>query len=92
VLYWSVIEWAHQNGFRKVDLGRCTPGSGNYEFKQHWRPVEQPLHWRYWVPRGSTVPAPRREDSKFSLAVNVWKRLPLPIANAIGPRIVGSIP
>jgi lipid II:glycine glycyltransferase (peptidoglycan interpeptide bridge formation enzyme) len=91
-LYWSVIEWAHQNGFRRVDLGRCTPGSGNYDFKRHWRPTEVPLRWYSWSSSGSQAHAPRRDDSKFSLAVNVWKRLPLPVANTIGPLIVRSIP
>jgi FemAB-related protein (PEP-CTERM system-associated) len=91
-LYWSVIEWAHQNSFRKVDLGRCTPGSGNYDFKRHWRPTEQPLHWHCWAPAGSEVHAPRRDDAKFNLAVNVWKHLPLPVANTIGPLIVRCIP
>jgi serine/alanine adding enzyme len=92
LMYWSVIEWAFANGYRHVDLGRCTPGSGNYEFKQHWRPVERPLHWRYWMSKGDRVPAVKREDSRFAMAVEVWKRLPLSVANSLGPLVVRSIP
>lgn len=36
LMYWSVLEWALINGYRRVDLGRCTPGGGTYEFKRHF--------------------------------------------------------
>jgi FemAB-related protein (PEP-CTERM system-associated) len=92
LLYWIFLEWAIQNGFRSVDLGRCTPGSGTYEFKRHWGCEEQVLHWYHWVAPGKLVPQLRPENSKFQLATRVWRRLPLAIANGLGPRIVRGLP
>jgi serine/alanine adding enzyme len=92
VLYWSVIEKAILQGYRSLDLGRCTKGSGNWAFKRHWNPVERPLHWYYWLRPGTAIPELRPDNLKFRVAINLWKRLPLIVANGLGPRLVRSIP
>jgi serine/alanine adding enzyme len=91
-LYWTFIEWAIQNGYARVDLGRSTPGSGTHEFKRHWRCEEHHLHWYYWLGRGVSIPHLRPDNPRFRLATRVWQKLPLGIANLLGPRIVRSIP
>jgi FemAB-related protein (PEP-CTERM system-associated) len=92
MLYWTFLEWAIKQGFREIDLGRCTPGGGTYEFKRHWGCREQPMHWYYWVPPGKSLPDRSPESPRFKSAVAVWKRLPLPVANGIGPLIARSLP
>lgn len=92
LLYWSALEWAIENGHRRVDLGRCTRGSGTYQFKTQWNCEETPLPWYYWLPRGGGIPELRPDNPKFRMAIQLWKRLPLPLANALGPRIVRAIP
>jgi serine/alanine adding enzyme len=92
LMYWTLLEWSLQNGYRRVDLGRCTPGSGNHDFKKRWVCQEKPLHWYYWLAPGTPVPELRPENSKYRLAVRVWQRLPLAVATALGPRIVRAIP
>lgn len=91
IMYWALIEKGIEEGFRKIDLGRCSPGGGTYDFKRHWNPVERPLHWYYWLGANASIPQ-RRPDPKFKFATSVWKRLPLVIANGLGPRLVRSIP
>ncbi len=92
LLYWTALEWAMEEGFASVDLGRCTPGSGTHQFKQQWNPEEVPLRWYYWLPQGKPIPEIRPSNPKYRLAIEVWKRLPLAVANRLGPRIVRSIP
>ena len=92
MLYWTFLEWAIEQRFHEMDLGRCTPGGGTYEFKRHWGCREQPMQWYYWVPQGGGLPDRNPESPKFKWAVKVWKRLPLPIANGIGPLIARSLP
>jgi FemAB-related protein (PEP-CTERM system-associated) len=91
-LYWSLLEWAVQNGYHSVDLGRCTPGSGNWEFKRHWGCQEKPLHWYYWLAPGARLPNMHADNPRYRLAVRAWQHLPLSVANWLGPRIVRSIP
>jgi serine/alanine adding enzyme len=92
MMFWALIEKAIEEGFRKVDLGRCSRGGGSYEFKRHWNPVERPLHWYYWLAEGASVPHLRPDNPKFKLATELWKRLPLAVANGLGPRLVRSLP
>ncbi len=92
LLYWTLLEWAAENGFRRVDLGRCTPGGGNYQFKHHWGCEEKPLCWSYWLPAGAELPRRHADSSALRWAVQTWKRLPLAVANALGPRIVRGMP
>ena len=92
LMYWTFLEWAIQNGFRSVDLGRCAPGGGTYEFKRHWVCVEKPLCWYHWTAPGVPVPDLRPDNKRFKIAVEVWKRLPLAVANQLGPRIVRALP
>jgi serine/alanine adding enzyme len=92
LLYWTFLEWAIQQGYKHMDVGRCTPGSGTYEFKRHWTCEERILHWPYWVPAGGPAPELKPDSNRFRLAVRMWKRLPLPVANGLGPLIVRSMP
>lgn len=92
-LYWSILEWSSQQGYNRVDFGRCTPGSGNHSFKQHWGCEERPLHWYFWLRPGmSTVPQLRPDNPRYQLAVRCWKHLPLFVTNRLGPLVVRSIP
>jgi FemAB-related protein (PEP-CTERM system-associated) len=92
LLYWTALEWAAQSGYRSVDLGRCTPGGGTYQFKSQWNCEEKPLHWYYWLAPGQALPNLRPDNPKYKAAIRVWQRLPLGLANWLGPRIVRSIP
>jgi len=87
-----MLEWAAQKGFLRVDLGRCTPGSGNHAFKRHWTQEEKPLPWRYWLAPGSLLPATRTDNPRYNFAIQIWKHLPLAVANQLGPRIVRALP
>jgi serine/alanine adding enzyme len=92
LLYWEALAWAIQNNCKNVDFGRCTPGSGTYQFKQQWNPKEIPLSWYYWLAPGVALPELRPTNPKYKLAVAAWQRLPLAVANRIGPWIVRNIP
>ena len=36
LLYWTMLEYACDNGYKKFDFGRSTPGEGTYKFKKQW--------------------------------------------------------
>ncbi|HEV2616503.1 MAG TPA: FemAB family XrtA/PEP-CTERM system-associated protein [Candidatus Acidoferrales bacterium] len=92
LLYCTLLEWGIENGYKRVDLGRCTRDSGNHRFKQHWSRNERPLHWYYWTASDRPVPELRPDNPRYRLATRIWKKLPLAVANSLGPRIVRSIP
>ncbi|MBX3237312.1 MAG: FemAB family PEP-CTERM system-associated protein [Nitrospiraceae bacterium] len=92
LLYGSVLEHACQRGYSVFDFGRSTPDSGTYRFKEQWGAKPHQLYWYYWVRDGKAIPQLNPQNPKFDLAIRVWQRLPIPIANALGPRIVKYLP
>lgn len=92
LLYWSVLEYAVENGFKVFDFGRSTVDSGTYRFKKQWGSEQTPLHWDYLLLKGQDLPHLNPQNPKFRVATEVWQRLPLPVANWLGPRIVRNLP
>jgi len=90
-LYWELVQSGIKSGFRRFDFGRSTPGSGPYKFKEQWGAVEVPLFWEYWTAHGA-VPELNPNNPRYAGAVRLWKRLPLAVANRVGPLIVRNIP
>jgi len=91
LLYWSVIERAANEQLRVFDFGRCTPGGGTHRFKQQWGARDVPLYWYQPVAAGRAA-TPSPHERAFSWGPVLWKRLPLGLANALGPSIVRMIP
>lgn len=92
LLYWHILEHAIANGATRMDFGRSTPGEGTFKFKEQWGAQPVPLHWEYLLPEGALPPDQSPANPKFRLAIAMWQRLPLPVANLLGPRIVKGIP
>jgi hypothetical protein len=92
LLYWHVIESAVADGCDILDFGRSTPNEGTFKFKEQWGAVPVSLHWEYALLRDEALPDQSPKNPKFRLMIETWKRLPLWLANAIGPYIVRSIP
>lgn len=89
LLYWTMIEDAIRSGYRVFDFGRSTPGEGTYQFKKQWGAVETSYHWEYAL-NGSSTPPAGGSTGTVALARRLWTRLPVPVANALGPLISRS--
>jgi serine/alanine adding enzyme len=91
-LYWNAIRWAFNSGACELDLGRCSIDGGTYRFKMQWTPEVRPLFWYYWLAPGNQLPELSANNPKYALAVRCWKKMPLALANRVGPWIVRNIP
>jgi len=87
-MYWEVMRRACERGYRVFDFGRSKQGTGAFDFKKNWGFPAQPLDYQYILRHGAKVPDLNPLNPKLSVFVNAWKRLPLPLANALGPHIV----
>jgi len=87
LLYWSLIGYACDQGFKYFDFGRSTPEEGTYRFKEQWGAKPSPLYWHNIVFDGHPVSENDSEKSKFERAIQYWKKLPVPISNIMGPLI-----
>ena len=91
LLYWEAIKGAVADGYSTFDFGRSTPDSGTYRFKKQWGARKEELSWHYQLYQGQ-LPDVSPENPKFQFLVSCWKRLPLPLANIIGPFLTRGIP
>ena len=92
LLYWSAIEYASKNGYKFCDMGRSNINSGPCYFKKQWGAEMHQLYWQYYLHRAKQIPNLSPANPKFSLAINIWKRLPLGLTKALGPLIAKHIP
>jgi len=87
LLYWTMLEYACDNGFSYFDFGRSSPDEGTYKFKEQWGAKSTPLHWHYISFEGEQIDPENSEKSKFEEAIKYWKKLPVPVTKIIGPMI-----
>jgi FemAB-related protein (PEP-CTERM system-associated) len=87
-MYWEVMRRAAARGCRMFDFGRSKQGTGAFAFKKNWGFVPQPLAYRVLVAPGGTMPEVNPLNPKYRLMIAAWKRLPVPVANVLGPYLV----
>ncbi|SRR5579875_559115 len=90
-MYWEVMRRACERQCRIFDFGRSKRGTGAFNFKTYWGFTPESLHYAYLMRRGSEPPNLNPLNPKFRIFIALWKRLPLPIANLIGPHIVRNL-
>jgi FemAB-related protein (PEP-CTERM system-associated) len=90
-MYWETMRRAAVAGCRTFDFGRSKLGTGSFAFKKNWGFTPTPLHYRTLLAEGRTMPEVNPLNPKYRLLIAAWKRLPLPIANAIGPFLVRGV-
>jgi FemAB-related protein (PEP-CTERM system-associated) len=90
-LYWEVIRRAAERGYRRFDFGRSKAGTGAFAFKKNWGFEPHWLEYEYHLRPGCSLPDKNPLNPKYSLLIETWKRLPLPVANLIGPFLVRGL-
>jgi len=90
-MYWEVMRRAADRGSRLFDFGRSKVGTGAHAFKQNWGFMPAPLPYRYKLAPGAAIPDHNPLNPKYRLFIAAWKRLPLPVANLLGPPIVRGL-
>lgn len=89
--YWELMRCATGRGIRVFDYGRSKIGTGPYAFKKNWGFEPQGLHYEYRLYKRDRVPSNNPSNPKYRLMIEAWRRLPLPVANWLGPYVVRSL-
>ena len=90
-MYWDLMRRACERGLKVFDFGRSKHGTGSFDFKKNWGFEATPLYYEYFLVSDRTMPEINPLNPKYRLFIQVWKKLPLPLANAIGPHIVRQL-
>ncbi|WEK42346.1 MAG: FemAB family PEP-CTERM system-associated protein [Candidatus Sphingomonas colombiensis] len=84
-MYLALMAHARARGCTRFDFGRSKVGTGAAAFKKNWGFEGEPLAYARWSEGAAREVNPL--NPKYALMVRTWRRLPLPLANLIGPWI-----
>jgi FemAB-related protein (PEP-CTERM system-associated) len=87
-MYWNLMQASAAKGYRIFDFGRSKKGTGAFDFKKNWGFNAQPIPYEYQLFASDTMPDVNPLNPKFQLFIKLWKTMPVPLANALGPFIV----
>lgn len=91
-MYWSVMARAVNHKSCKIfDFGRSKNGTGAFSFKKNWGFEPEALHYEFILQDGQEMPDINPLNPKYRLMIKTWKKLPLLVANFIGPLISRSL-
>ncbi len=89
--YWELMRRSCARGLKVFDYGRSKVGAGSYSFKKNWGFEPTPLHYEYRLYKRDAIPQNNPNNPKYKLMIATWRRLPLWVANRLGPLIVRNL-
>jgi FemAB-related protein (PEP-CTERM system-associated) len=90
-MYFELMLHARRRGCHKFDFGRSKVASGAYFYKKNWGFEPTPLSYSVWHAPDSRARDVDPTSEAYSTKIALWKRLPLPIANRVGPPIARGL-
>ena len=87
LLYFELMRRAAGRGCTGFDFGRSKLGSGAYAFKKNWGFAPRPLTYATKGERRDLDP----RSPRYRLQTAAWRRLPLPLANRLGPLLARGL-
>lgn len=89
--YWELMRRACERGLKIFDYGRSKVGTGPYAFKKNWGFEPRPLSYEYCLYKRDSIPQNNPSNAKYKLFIAAWRRLPIGLANRLGPHIVRNL-
>jgi FemAB-related protein (PEP-CTERM system-associated) len=89
--YWELMRRACERGCKVFDYGRSKVGTGPYSFKKNWGFEPQPLSYEFRLYKRDSIPQNNPMNPRYRAFIALWKRLPIGVANRLGPHIVRNL-
>lgn len=86
-MYYELMLHARRRGCTRFDFGRSKTGSGAAAFKKNWGFEGEPLSYFWWTAPGAEARDADPTSARHAARIALWKRLPLALANRLGPLI-----
>jgi len=90
-MYYALMNHARDRGCKSFDFGRSKVGTGAFSFKKNWGFEPQPLTYATRTADGEQARDVNPMSPKYRMQVALWQRLPLSVANRIGPMIARGL-
>jgi FemAB-related protein (PEP-CTERM system-associated) len=83
--YWELMRRACERGIKVFDYGRSKRDTGSFDFKKNWGFEPMALHYEYQLYGREGIPQNNPSNQKYRAAIDLWRRLPRKVVNAVGP-------
>jgi FemAB-related protein (PEP-CTERM system-associated) len=90
-MYVELMRHARARGCTTFDFGRSKVGTGPAAYKKNWGFSGEPLGYPTWTADGAAPRDASPLNPKYRLKIALWQKLPLPVANRIGPWIAKGL-
>ena len=91
LIYFDAMRRAIARGCKRADFGRSKVGTGAWQRKRIWGFAETPLVYGVRTADGAEPREINPLNPKYRLKVAAWQRLPLWLANRVGPMIARGL-
>lgn len=91
ILYWELMRRSVNEGLSAFDFGRSKADTGPFSFKKNFGFEAAPLPYEYYLVVDDEVPDVNPNNPRYQRLIALWQRLPLPIANTLGPPLARSL-
>ena len=89
--YWELMRRSCERGIKVFDYGRSKRDTGSYSFKKNWGFEPRPLHYEYCLYKRDAIPQNNPSNAKYKLLIAAWRRMPIGLANWLGPLVVRNL-
>lgn len=90
-MYFELMLHARRRGCTRFDFGRSKTNSGAFHFKKNWGFEPQRLAYASWTAPGAEKRDADPTSARHAARIALWQRLPLAIANRLGPVIARGL-
>ena len=90
-MYFELMCHARRRGSTHFDFGRSKTESGAFHFKRNWGFEPEPLAYASWTAPGAESRDADPTSARHAMVIEMWQRLPLSLANRLGPFIAKGL-
>jgi FemAB-related protein (PEP-CTERM system-associated) len=90
-MYYELMLHARARVMTRFDFGRSKVDSGPYRYKKNWGFEPEPMTYGSWSADPSQARDVDPTSDAYARKIELWKKLPLPIANRLGPIIARGL-
>ena len=91
LMYFALMNHARARGCTHFDFGRSKTGSGAFHFKKNWGFEPEPMAYATRTADGMPPRDVNPNSPKYKAQIAIWQKLPLNVANRIGPWIAKGL-
>lgn len=91
LMYFALMRHARARGCTRFDFGRSKLGTGPFAYKKNWGFEPQPLAYGVRAAEGAEPREVNPLSPRYQAKIAAWKKLPLWLANRIGPPLARGL-